>query len=85
MEISDLETARQGALADLTIETIPARDAVVKHQKLVLLGKPGAGQTTFLQHLALECIKGHFQGDRIPVAIFLRTFVVQGKAAQDFS
>ena len=85
LEISDLQTSRQRTLADLTSETIPAQEAVTKHQKLMLLGKPGAGKTTFLQHLALECVRGTFQVDCIPVVIFLRTFVVQAKAAQDFS
>ena len=51
----------------------------------MLLGKPGAGKTTFLQHLALECIQGNFKADCIPVFIFLRTFVVQAKECQDFS
>ena len=85
LEISDLQTSRQRTLADLTSETIPAQEAVTKHQKLMLLGKPGAGKTTFLQHLALECVRGNFQADCIPVVIFFRTFVVQAKAAQDFS
>lgn len=85
LEISDLQNSRQRRLSDLTIETIPAKDAVTKHQKLMLLGKPGAGKTTFLQHLALECIRGNFKADCIPVVIFLRTFAVQAKASQDFS
>lgn len=85
LEISDLQNSRQRTLADLTIETIPALEAVTKHQKLILLGKPGAGKTTFLQHLALECIKGNFQANSIPVVIFLRTFILQAKQSQDFS
>lgn len=85
LEIADLQTCRQRTLADLTRETIPALEAVTNHQKLMLLGKPGAGKTTFLQHLALECIDGNFKADCIPVVVFLRTFVAQAKEAQDFS
>lgn len=85
LEISDLQNFRQRSLGDLTIETIPALEAVTKHQKLMLLGKPGAGKTTFLQHLALECINGNFKADCVPVVIFLRTFVAQAKEGQDFS
>lgn len=85
LEITDLQNSGQRSLADLTIETIPALDAVTKHHKLVLLGKPGAGKTTLLQHLALECIRGNFKAECIPVVIFLRTFVVQAKECQDFS
>ncbi|MEL6440442.1 MAG: NACHT domain-containing NTPase [Cyanobacteria bacterium J06621_8] len=85
LEISDLQHSRQQTLADLTVETIPAQQAVTNHRKLLLLGKPGAGKTTFLKHLALECVKGNFQADCIPVLIFLRDFVVQARACQDFS
>ncbi|MEM6611935.1 MAG: NACHT domain-containing NTPase [Cyanobacteria bacterium P01_C01_bin.72] len=85
LEITDLQNSGQRSLADLTIETIPALDAITRHRKLVLLGKPGAGKTTLLQHLALECIRGNFQADCIPVVVFLRTFVVQAQACQDFS
>ena len=85
LEISDLQNSLQRSCGDLTIETIPALEAVTKHQKLMLLGKPGAGKTTFLQHLALECVRGDFKADCIPVVIFLRNFVIQAKASQDFS
>ena len=85
LEISDLQNSLQRSRGDLTIETIPALEAVTKHQKLMLLGKPGAGKTTFLQHLALECVRGKFKADCIPVVISLRTFVVRAKESQDFS
>ena len=85
LEISDLQNSHQRRLSDLNVETIPAQEAVAKHQKLMLLGKPGAGKTTFMQHLALECIRGNLKADCIPVVIFFRTFVVQAQANQDFS
>lgn len=43
-----------------------------KDSKLLILGKPGAGKTTFLKHLAVDCSKGRFQADLIPVLIELR-------------
>jgi predicted NACHT family NTPase len=40
--------------------------------KLVILGKPGAGKTTFLKHLAVDWCKGQFQPDLVGVFIELR-------------
>ncbi|MBW4538532.1 MAG: NACHT domain-containing protein [Myxacorys chilensis ATA2-1-KO14] len=37
--------------------------------RLLIQGKPGAGKTTFLQHLAVDCSNGKFQPDLIPVLI----------------
>jgi predicted NACHT family NTPase len=39
---------------------------------LLILGKPGAGKTTFLKHLAVDWCKGEFQPDRIAIFIELR-------------
>jgi predicted NACHT family NTPase len=36
-------------------ERVSGLQAVTKHSKLMVLGKPGAGKTTFLQHVVLEC------------------------------
>lgn len=40
--------------------------------KLVILGKPGAGKTTFLKHLAVDSCKGKFQSGLIAVLIEFR-------------
>jgi len=47
--------------------------AAKDHLLLMIFGKPGAGKSMFLRHLALACCNGDFQGDRIPVLIELRS------------
>lgn len=40
--------------------------------RLMVLGKPGSGKSTFLRHLAVSCARGEFLGDYIPVLLELR-------------
>jgi predicted NACHT family NTPase len=60
---------------DLVAEQrIPGLEAVEKHSKLMILGKPGAGKTTFLKHLAMQCLGSGFQAHRVPIFITLKDF-----------
>jgi predicted NACHT family NTPase len=61
-------------LGDVREQRVPGLEAVETFSKLMILGKPGAGKTTFLKHLAIQCIGGVFQGDRVPVFITLKDF-----------
>ena len=66
-------------------ERVAGLKAVVDYPKLMMLGKPGAGKTTFLQHLVIECNNGNLLADRVPIFIKLRDFVRKAKKTGDFS
>ncbi len=49
-------------------------EAVDKIQKLVVLGKPGAGKTTFMKYLAMSCVGGRFHGELVPIFVTLKAY-----------
>ena len=53
-------------------ESLDAMEIIRQTPKVLLLGKPGTGKTTFLQYVAQQCITGQYQGDRIPIFMILR-------------
>ncbi len=50
----------------------PGLKAAKLYKKLMILGKPGSGKSTFLRHIAIACCKGEFQPGYIPILIELR-------------
>ena len=61
-------------LGRISQERVPGLEAVKQYSKLMLLGKPGAGKTTFLKYLAIQCILGEFQANQVPIFITLKDF-----------
>jgi predicted NACHT family NTPase len=61
-------------LSKITGQRVPGLEAVKKYSKLMILGKPGAGKTTFLKYLAIQCMKGEFQAERVPIFVTLKNF-----------
>lgn len=57
---------------------------VEKHRKLMVLGKPGSGKSTFLQHIAIQCNQGKLEPDRVPIFIRLKTFAEEARETRDF-
>lgn len=50
-------------------------EAARKHSKVVVFGKAGAGKTTFLKWLSVQCCRGNIYPDCIPIFIRLRELV----------
>jgi predicted NACHT family NTPase len=70
----DSEDFERFGLNKVTEKRVPGLEAVQHHRKLMVLGKPGAGKTTFLKYLAMQCIEGQFQANRVPLFITLKDF-----------
>jgi predicted NACHT family NTPase len=59
-------------LGTIKEKRVPGLEAVEKYTKLMILGKPGAGKTTFLKYLAIQCNRGEFQAGRVPIFVTLK-------------
>ncbi|MBD2318267.1 NACHT domain-containing protein [Phormidium tenue] len=55
-------------------ERVAGFEAVEEFQKLVVLGKPGAGKTTFMKYLAMSCLSGRFHGELVPIFVTLKAY-----------
>lgn len=64
---------------------ISGLDAISQYQKLMVLGKPGSGKTTFLQHVAIQCNQGKFEPQRVPILIRLKEFSEDAKNDEDLN
>ena len=49
-------------------------EAVEEIKKLVVLGKPGAGKTTFMKYLAMSCLGEKFHGELVPIFVTLKVY-----------
>ncbi len=71
LEPQDIDRYGVGKIVESQISGI---EAVQKCSKLRVLGKPGAGKTTFLQYLAIQCDRGKLAATRVPIFITFRDF-----------
>lgn len=69
-----LQDFERFSLSSVVERRIPGTEAVETHARLLILGKPGAGKTTFLKHLAIQCISGNLYVERIPAFVTLKDF-----------
>jgi predicted NACHT family NTPase len=84
LEITDLQSLtpeefNRFGLGEVSQKQISGMRAVESYSKLRVLGKPGSGKTTFLQHLAIECNQGKFVANRVPIFIALRDFADESR------
>ncbi len=71
---SDLEALERIGLSKVIETKSPALEVVKRHSKLLILGKPGSGKTTFLRYLALQCIEGEVMAEHVPFFCNLKEF-----------
>ncbi len=69
-----LESFDRVGLGAIEERQVPGLEAVNTYSKLRVLGKPGSGKTTFLQHLAIQCNAGEFLPNYVPIFISLLRF-----------
>ncbi|MEG4342687.1 NACHT domain-containing NTPase [Microcoleus sp. A003_D6] len=70
----DADNFNRLGLGKVRQKRVPGLDAVKSHSKLMVLGKPGSGKTTFLKHIAIQCDRAKFESNKIPIFIPLKTF-----------
>lgn len=70
LERTQGSTSQQGGIR------IDALEAIKKHDRLFILGKPGAGKTTLMKYVTLLAAKGKI--DRVPIFVSLHDWVQTG-------
>ena len=73
MQDVDAENFDRFCLGQVRERRVPGLEALARHRLLMILGKPGAGKTTFLKRLAMWCRAGK-QGlaGRVPIFVTLK-------------
>ncbi len=66
-------------LSRITEKRILGIEAVKQYSKLMVLGKPGSGKTTFLKYLAFQCCSGDFLEHLVPLFITIKDLIQAGK------
>lgn len=78
LEIADLlqgctpENFDRLGLGKISEHRVSGLEVVERYRKLIVLGKPGSGKTTFLKYLAIQCNEDLFQGNLVPIFVTLK-------------
>ena len=65
-------------------ETKEGLEVVQSLQKILVLGKPGAGKTTFLRYITLLALDGRLPENRLPIFVGLKDWTDSGKSLLDY-
>ena len=63
-----------------SIKRLSGLKAIENHPRLMVLGSPGAGKTTFLKYLAMQCVTGDLAAEKVPFFVTLKDFAETPKA-----
>ncbi len=74
LKISLADEFERPNLGTIIQERVLGVKAVEQYPKLIVLGKPGAGKTTFLKHIAIGCNNGQMLANLVPIFITLKDF-----------
>jgi len=69
-ELADFERLGWGKAQ----QRVSGLEAVQDHRKLMIWGKPGAGKTTFLKYIAMECLAERLGTDCLAIFLSLKEF-----------
>ncbi len=62
------------SLGEVREKRVDGLEAVQAKKQLMILGRPGAGKTTFLKRLATLCNQGEFLLEQVPIFVTLKEF-----------
>jgi predicted NACHT family NTPase len=74
MQGCDAENFERFILGAVRQERIDGLEAVARQKLLMILGRPGAGKTTFLKRLAMFCVSGEKFASQVPLFVSLKEF-----------
>lgn len=66
-------------------ETVNGLDAVKEYPKLMLLGLPGSGKTTFCKNVALHYLEDKSEGELIPIYLELKKIIEEDEKGSNSS